>query len=90
MPVTKNIEVVMLLLFQIFAIGQQKLMLFALKFLFAFHVADAAFARPEVCNAHANVRVNPSKQPLAKPAVEEPLENFIGRVTGAETIAMTD
>ena len=86
MTVTENIEIVMRCLFQVFAMRKQKLVLFAFEFLFFPDVADTAFARPEMCNAHANVRIDPTEQPLAKFTVKEPFQDFVGRIAWPQTI----
>ena len=61
MTVTENIEIMMRFFLQFFTIGEQELVLFTFKFFFPLDVADPAPARPELCNAHATVRMNPPK-----------------------------
>ena len=69
----KNIEVVMLLLLNFLAPRQEKLFVLALELLFVLHVIDSASSTPELSNAHAEIRVQPRKEPLAQAAVEESL-----------------
>lgn len=90
MPVTEYVKIVMRLLLQIFTIREQKLIFLSGKFFFTLNVADAASARPEMCNAHAYVGVNPTEKPLTKFTIKKPFQNFIIRIAWPKPIAMAD
>ena len=48
-----------------------RIIFFSLEFFFPLHIADTTFPAPEMSNAHAEIRMNPGKQPLADFAVEK-------------------
>src|SRR5690606_12085086 len=90
MSMTENVEVVMYALFKFSAIHEQEFILLARESLLPLHVGDPAFWRPGVRYAYAQVRMNAREQPLTNAAVEKALNDFVGSVAGAETIAMAD